>query len=85
MSGPVDVMQEMQDDIDALEKRVLNGEFSLSRGYEKVNRLRGIRAAVAELIEAMRLAVRQNSHDMLMTGEEIRACESALARVGCAK
>lgn len=28
--------------------------------------------------EALRLAVRQNSHDMLMTGDEIRLCEAAL-------
>lgn len=38
------------------------------------------RAAVAELIEALRVAVRQNSHDMLMTGDELRQCTAALAR-----
>lgn len=31
------------------------------------------------LQQALRLAIRQNSHDMLMTGEEIRQCEAALA------
>lgn len=31
------------------------------------------------LIAALKLAVRQNSHDMLMTGEELRQCEAALA------
>jgi len=31
------------------------------------------------LRKALELAVRQNSHDMLMTGEEIRLCEAALA------
>lgn len=31
------------------------------------------------LVEALRTAARQNSHDMLMTGEELRACEAALA------
>lgn len=31
------------------------------------------------LTDALRMAVRQNSHDMLMTGEEIRQCEAALA------
>jgi hypothetical protein len=29
--------------------------------------------------DALEVAVRQNSHDMLMTGEELRACEAALA------
>lgn len=29
--------------------------------------------------EALTVAVKQNSHDMLMTGEEIRACEAALS------
>lgn len=47
----VDVLVEMQADIDELEQRVLAGEFALSRGYDKVNRLRSIHAAVAELIE----------------------------------
>lgn len=32
-----------------------------------------------KLREALELAIRQNSHDMLMTGEEIRQCEQALA------
>ncbi len=33
----------------------------------------------ARLVEALRLAVKQNSFDMLMTGEELRKCEAALA------
>lgn len=33
-----------------------------------------------ELLAALRLAVRQNSHDMLMTGEELRQCEAAIAK-----
>jgi len=33
-----------------------------------------------ELLAALRVAVRQNSHDMLMTGEELRACEAAIAK-----
>lgn len=37
-------------------------------------------ASAPELLEALRVAVRQNSHDMLMTGEEIRKCESAIAK-----
>jgi hypothetical protein len=34
----------------------------------------------AVLVEALKLAVRQNSHDMVMTGEELRKCESALSQ-----
>lgn len=37
-------------------------------------------AAVPDLLEALRLAVRQNSLDMLMTGDEIRQCEMAIAK-----
>lgn len=44
--------------------------------------------SVIEMIErmekmeaALRIAVRQNSHDMLMTGDELRQCESALEEV----
>ena len=29
---------------------------------------------------ALRIAVRQNSHDMLMTGDELRRCEAALEK-----
>ena len=41
--------------------------------------------AAVEMIErmekmeaALRIAVRQNSHDMLMTGDELRQCEAAM-------
>lgn len=37
-------------------------------------------AAASALLAALRIAVRQNSHDMLMTGEELRACEAAIAK-----
>ena len=35
-------------------------------------------AAAPELLEALKLAVRQSSHDMLMTGEELRKCDAAI-------
>ena len=38
-----------------------------------------LRAVNAELMEALQIAVRQNSHDMQMTGDELRRCESAIA------
>ena len=34
----------------------------------------------ATLTDALRLAVRQNSHDMLMTGDELRQCEAAMEK-----
>ena len=37
-------------------------------------------AAAPDLLEALKLAVRQNNHDMLMTGEELRKCEAAIAK-----
>jgi hypothetical protein len=37
-------------------------------------------ASAPDLLAALRIAVRQNSHDMLMTGEELRLCEAALLR-----
>jgi hypothetical protein len=37
-------------------------------------------AAAPELLEALQLAVRQNACDMLLTGEELRKCEAAIAK-----
>ena len=43
--------------------------------------------AAAEMIErmgkmeaALQIAMRQNSHDMLMTGDELRQCEAAMEK-----
>ena len=38
-------------------------------------------AAAPDLLEALKLAVRQNEHDMLMTGEELRQCRAAIGAV----
>jgi hypothetical protein len=40
------------------------------------------RARWAPLVAALAMAVRQNEHDMLMTGDELRACRAALDAVG---
>lgn len=32
-------------------------------------------------LDALKIAVRQNSHDMLMTGEELRKCEAAITAI----
>lgn len=37
-------------------------------------------AAAPDLLEALKLAVNQNYHDMQMTGEELRICEMAIAK-----
>lgn len=47
---------------------------------EAIERYERIRSAAPELLEALRIAVRQNDNDMLMTGEELRICYSAIAK-----
>jgi hypothetical protein len=42
--------------------------------------LRRLHDLNGELLEALKLAVRQNEHDMLMTGEELRNARAAIAR-----
>ena len=41
-------------------------------------------SAMRQALEALTLAVRQNSHDMLMTGEELRPCEQAITALTAA-
>jgi hypothetical protein len=48
--------------------------------YQKRNADLHLIAAAPELLAALQLAVRQNGHDMLMTGEELRKCEAAIAK-----
>lgn len=35
--------------------------------------------AAPKMLAALQMALRQNDHDMLMTGEELRICEAAIA------
>ena len=42
--------------------------------------LRRLHEVNQELLEAVKLAVGQNDHDMLMTGEELRVCRAAIAK-----
>ena len=35
---------------------------------------------MGEMEAALQIAMRQNSHDMLMTGDELRQCEAALEK-----
>lgn len=41
--------------------------------------VRQLSEQAAALRKGLELAIKQNSHDMLMTGEELRQCEAALA------
>jgi hypothetical protein len=42
--------------------------------------LRRLHALNGELLEALKLAVRQNDYDMLMTGEELRDAAAAIKK-----
>lgn len=37
-------------------------------------------AAAPDLLEALKLALRQNEHDMVMTGDECRQCRAAITK-----
>jgi len=37
-------------------------------------------AAAPDLLKALKVALRQNEHDMMMTGEECRQCWAAIAK-----
>ena len=48
--------------------------------YFAKDELNRLRAKIEAMEAALRIAVRQNSHDMLMTGDELRLCEAALEK-----
>ena len=56
---------------------VKNRKESLQSAIIRIEKVRAQRDA---LLEALTMAVRQNQHDMLLTSEELRACESAIAK-----
>lgn len=51
-------------------------DFKTGRGFADAHLI----AAAPDLLAALQLAVRQNSHDMQMTDEELRQCEAAIAK-----
>ena len=62
---------------------------SLPAKYLGMHRADALKDMISELEErcatltaALRLAVRQNIHDMLMTAEELRSCEAILEEIG---
>ncbi len=57
-------------------------ELRASGDTGNVESLVWAREVFAGAIVALKIAVRQNANDMLMTGEELRTCEDALARCG---
>ena len=59
--------------------------MSATSGYAKkieqlIEQRDSLRAVNAELLAALEVALLQNEHDMLMTGEELRKCSAAIAR-----
>lgn len=52
---------------------------SVGRESALAARLEALTAQRDALLAALRVAVRQNEHDMLMTGEELRAASAAIA------
>ncbi len=55
-------------------------ESDFAQGYEPWGEVQHLSKQRDHLLAALRLAVLQNSHDMLLTGEEIRFCESTIAK-----
>ena len=55
-------------------------ERSIAWQSDATIKLRRLHAVNQELLEALQLAVLQNEHDMLMTGEELRICRAAIAK-----
>ena len=61
----------------------LRGRFELSDALYRLNNeaadaLEAQQAEIERLRKALGVAVRQNEHDMVMTGEEIRECRAAI-------
>jgi len=63
--------------------RLADTPFALRDGrwnFDADDELRRLHVLNGELLEALKLAVRQNDYDMLMTGEELRDAAAAIAR-----
>ena len=67
--------QEATERITQLESDLATAEQDSRQKQARIERLE---AAVKELREALKVAVRQNDYDMLMTGDELRSCAKAL-------
>jgi hypothetical protein len=70
----------MDKQIEALRMAAVLEAFQAQWDKEHTEELILLRQTNQALVEALELAVRQNSHDMLMTGDELRTCEAALAK-----
>jgi hypothetical protein len=65
---------------DALDLADALDQFHNPQDKKAAAELRRLHTLNQALVEALELAVRQNSHDMMLTGEELRTCEAALAK-----
>ena len=88
--NPYDMIHTLNDEVNKLARQLEVAKASLSK-WESVfghlgtpDEVGNEWAAKSERMEnmksALRIAVRQNSHDMLMTGDELRRCEAALEK-----
>ena len=66
----------LAEEIESLPSLLAGGRRHIDTAAE----LRRLHEANQVMLDALKLAVRQNSHDMLMTGEELRKCEAAIAK-----
>jgi hypothetical protein len=56
-------------------------QHDCAKCQQEVSEIARITKQRDELVASLSLAVRQNSHDMMMTGDELRICEETLAKV----
>ena len=86
--NPYDLIYDLNDEVNKLTRQQEVTKASLSK-WESVfghlgtpDEVGNERHALIERMEkmeaALRIAMRQNSHDMLMTGDELRQCETAM-------
>jgi hypothetical protein len=83
-----EVIAEQVKDIDRLHRELAAArqrlDWTIEDNAKKAVRIADMEAAQSAtatpwVVDCLRLAIRQNSHDMLLTGDEIRRCEAALA------
>lgn len=65
-----------------LERNRLNEahDWQYKMAGDRLRRIEKLEKVNHELSEALKLAVRQNEHDMLMTGEELRVAYAAICK-----
>ena len=86
--NPYDTIRDLNDEVNKLTRQLEVAKASLSK-WEDVfghlgtpdevgNEWHALIERMGKMETALQIAIRQNSHDMLMTGSELRQCESAM-------